>query len=218
VATDSLYFIIALDVFRTISEAIFGASRLNNRAKAIFRDAVGTAFDVPSGYARYLRQHTKAGDIPSVGLVNSLRCIAPGVLLARRTRAVLAVATLASRESVVSIDLAGKPQPGPGDDSQGVSFGIASRQVDEAATFFRLLDAVLRSVHNLNPWLYTAGRFFESNRTEMCSDGSEQIAHHGNFARFADRGSGRRYITRFPMDCDARISAAEGRHERASNA
>jgi hypothetical protein len=87
---------------------------------------------------------------------------------------VLAVATLATHESVVSIDLAGKPQPGPGDDSQGLSFGIASRQVDQATTFFRLIDAVLRSVHNSNPWLCTAGRFFESNRTEMCSDGSEQ--------------------------------------------
>ena len=71
--------------------------------------------------------------------------------LVRRTRAVLAVAALASHESVVSIDLAGKPQPGPRDDSKGLSFGLASRQVDQAATFFRLIDAVLRSVHNSNP-------------------------------------------------------------------
>jgi hypothetical protein len=136
-------FIIALDACRTISEAIFAALRLiiaQEQFLEILTCGPHSTFQLATHdtFANTPRQETSQ----AWWLVNSLRCIAPGVLLARRTRAVLAVATLASHESVVSIDLAGKPQPGPGDDSQGLSFGIASRQVDQAPTFFRLIDAV----------------------------------------------------------------------------
>lgn len=149
--------------------------------------------------------------------MNSLRGIAPGVLLARRTRAVLAVATLASHESVVSIDLAGKPQPGPGDDSQGLSFGIASCQVDQAPTFFRLINAVLRGVHNSYPWLCTAAASFRATEPEYAAmvPGKSRIMVISRDLLIA--APGRRDITLFLLDFDARISVDGSRHERASN-
>jgi hypothetical protein len=57
-------------------------------------------------------------------------------LLARALRReLLAAAALLTHERIVSVNLAGKPQPGTRKIFQSVSFSLASRQVDQATTF-----------------------------------------------------------------------------------
>jgi hypothetical protein len=56
-----------------------------------------------------------------------------------------------ARECVVSINLAGKSQPATRDNFQRTGLGLTPRWFHQAKTFRRLIDTVLRAVHELIP-------------------------------------------------------------------